>query len=241
MELIKILFSYPYEQQKELCHLLKAGDKQAIRRAASLLNGSVPEHCVLIPVPGHNGDAGYTLDMVRSIHDSLDELGPFAPMDVQICDCLMRTPGESLCEKKRRGETVHFSDVSIYYKSRRMEKLMQAYLADGYVPVLVDNVVDTGTTVMACNRVKGLNNAAVIALGATGNHIIHKRIQNNDKPDRTEVTTNMFDLFGKINSVNPDTEDFTVESATNNAGQKFYVLKIFAKPKHHAKAPRTRA
>lgn len=228
MELIKILFSYPYEHQKELCHLLKAGDKQAIRRAASLLNCYIPDHCVLIPVPGHNGDAGYTLEMVNSIHDSLDELGPLAPTRVLVCDCLKRTPGESLCEKKRRGETVHLSDVSIHYKSKRMEKLMQAYLADGYEPVLVDNVVDTGTTVMACNRVKGLHNAAVIALGATGNHIL-KGIEDNNKPDRTEVTTDLLDLFKKINSVNPNTEDFTVESATNNAGQKYYLLKIFAK------------
>lgn len=229
MELIKILFSYPYEHQKELCHLLKAGDKQAIRRAASLLNCYVPEHCVLIPVPGHNGDAGYTLEMVNSIHDSLDELGPIAPMDVQVCDCLKRTPGESLCEKKRRGEIIDPSDVSISYKSKRMEKLMQAYLADGYEPVLVDNVIDTGTTVMACNRVKGLHNAAVIALGATGNHI-RKRIQNNDKPDRTEITTNLFALFRKIIAINENKEYFTVEIATNNAGQKYYVLNIFAKP-----------
>lgn len=106
--------------------------------------------------------------------------------------------------------------------------MTQAYLADGYEPVLVDNVVDTGTTVMACNRVKGLHNAAVIALGATGNHIL-KGIQDNDKPDRTEVTTDLLDLFKKIHSVNPNTEDFTIESATNNAGQKFYVLKIFNK------------
>lgn len=132
-----------------LCHLVKRGDQQAISNAASILSDlEFPEDSVLIPIPGHRGFASTTLDLALEISKRTgfsvnDALGA----NVRECNSY---------STKLRGKDVTVEDIGTFIKHN---------ICEHNNVILVDNVVDTGTTALSAYKaIKSRYNSNVIVL-----------------------------------------------------------------------------
>ncbi|HCB93849.1 MAG TPA: hypothetical protein DEP57_08625 [Selenomonas sp.] len=117
----------------ELCHAVKNGEPDAIRKMAKEMATVVPPNAVLVPAPQHCGFAVYTLEICEEIA---------ALTGVAICDVLRCTPHESLYIARKRGH-----DVSLSF-------YLTGSLPDSPL-FLVDNVISTGKTVEAARKAIG--------------------------------------------------------------------------------------
>ncbi len=110
---------------------IKAGDGSAIARAGEEMARLVPPHAVLVPIPGHTGTATTARLLAEEIASRVG-----AP----VADVLRGAPRVALYELKRRGVKPSPSTLGL----RR-----EGELPPGLAPVLIDNVLATGTTAAA--------------------------------------------------------------------------------------------
>ena len=116
---------------RELAHRLKLGDVAAIEQIALDMRPQIPEGAVLVPVPGHSGKAGHTLLLAEAIA----RITPGAVVE----NVLAGAPRKSLYEIKRDGESLGELEFSLIRP------------VNGRV-ILVDGVMDTGTTLEAARK-----------------------------------------------------------------------------------------
>lgn len=140
ISVMEILFNTYYKQGRKLSHLVKAGDKEAIRTAASQMAGLVPEGVVLVPIPSHLGYATSTLELANEISRQTG-----AP----VADILKGERRASNYESKKNGHPLKVEDLGF-------RKIHDTDLT----PCFVDNVYDTGVTMesafLAFNRGVGI-------------------------------------------------------------------------------------
>lgn len=164
---IDLIGARPYQTVRDLCHRVKENDPDAIREAALLLAEGLPTPCLLIPVPGHEGRAGYTLCLAKMTRDILTA----ETKECKVVDALTAEPHPSLCELKHAGKDVNDVRIDIDWVSRKEKMLLKLYAETaGLQIVIIDNVVDTGKTARACLgrlRAEGIQ-ASVAAIGDTG-------------------------------------------------------------------------
>lgn len=141
-----------------LCHLVKRGDQQAISNAASILSDlELPEDSVLIPIPGHRGFASTTLDLALGISKRTgfpvnDALGA----NVRECNSY---------STKLRGKDVTVEDIGTFMKYN---------ISECANIILVDNVIDTGTTALSAYKAvksRCKSNVVVLTIAITGKEI----------------------------------------------------------------------
>ena len=159
---IRVIGALPYEKVRDDCHAVKAGDQEAIRRHAARIAAALPDRSLLIPIPSHTGRATYTSRLAWAI---VREARPLRKecfiRDVAIC-----TPRESLCTLKQSGRDISKAKVEFRFRNEAFNKKELEYFRNsGFRQVLVDNVMDTGTTAMAMMRLIG--DAVVAAIGDT--------------------------------------------------------------------------
>ena len=117
----------------ELCHAVKNGEPDAVRKMARALAAIVPPNAVLVPTPQHCGVAVYTLELCEEIATLTG---------AAVCDVLRCNPHESLYIARKRGD-----DASLRF-------YLTGSLPDSPL-FLVDNVISTGKTVEAASKAIG--------------------------------------------------------------------------------------
>lgn len=130
---------YYEDDNKPIAKLLKTGDRIAIeyatRKMASLLDREKP--WVLVPMPGHHGKADQTLELCKSLSWATG---------FPVCDVLKGYDRISNYEAKKNGTPLTEAQLGL----RQMERL-----PSGCIPVVVDNVADTGVSAKAAIHALG--------------------------------------------------------------------------------------
>jgi hypothetical protein len=152
------VFSFSdYISVRYLAHGVKDGNSRSICRAAEMMSNLVSvvadEKSVIIPMPGRNGVATYT----KALAEKISEITM-----VRCLDCLRSKPHISQYVRKIKYgvEGMSLLDFSV------------EDIPDDVVPILIDNVLDTGTTAMSA--VRALNRPAIlVVLGNTNNYRLY--------------------------------------------------------------------
>lgn len=155
-----------YAKVAPIARRVKAGDEMAIARAAELMEEAVRNvmpinrPVVLVPVPNRTGRAGYTKTLAEKISKALH---------LPVIDALASNTHEPLYLVKKANGSL--DEVPLYFY--RIRKVLQ-----NKIPILIDNVLDTGHTAMAAYEALGRQDTRMAVLGDT-----HKFTRNNWKPD----------------------------------------------------------
>ena len=123
-----------YSLQRELCHRVKTSSLPSLREAASKLAEGLdfPADGLLIPVPSHLGFATDTLLLCNELSRLTGLL---------VCDVLSCSGHESLYLLKKAGSPLP--------DCQSLDFRLKSELPSGLRPLLVDNVISTGTTMKA--------------------------------------------------------------------------------------------
>lgn len=170
-----LIYSKPYYNDSEgadprsgdtyrYCQMAK---KNAYRIPKAFLDAyasCLPPKCILIPVPGHRGDAEANLDLCNALKNAAG-----ISRDVRRIDALRCDPHESLCEAKRQGKDTAGIDINMHINTEETSQEDLQMLDKTFQIVLVDNVMDTGRTLRAAAAALGLEDVKAITLGYTGN------------------------------------------------------------------------
>lgn len=143
-----------YHSIRFLAHSVKDGNNISIDRAARymahLVSCIADERCVIIPVPGRTGIALYT----KVLAERISEL-----TGVYVLDCLQCSPHMTQYLRKLRYGIDGMKPFKV--------SVTQDIPSD-VVPILVDNVLDTGTTIVSAMQALNRTLYAVV-LGNTHN------------------------------------------------------------------------
>ncbi|WP_315393412.1 DNA mismatch repair protein MutS [Prevotella denticola] len=155
-----------YAKVAPIARRVKAGDEMAIARAAELMAAAVrnvmpmDRPVVLVPIPNRTGRAGYTKTLAEKISEALH---------LPVIDALASNTHEPLYLVKKANGSL--DEVPLYfYRIRKVPKEK--------IPILIDNVLDTGHTAMAAYEALGRQDTRMAVLGDT-----HKFTPNKWKPD----------------------------------------------------------
>ncbi|MBQ0073522.1 MAG: phosphoribosyltransferase [Prevotella sp.] len=133
---------------RHIAHKLKEGDYNAIVTAAYRMAACLPENCILIPAPGRNGYATQTLKLAKMISRI---------SGAQVADVLKGCQRMANYDAKKQGHPLKMDDLGLY--------LAESIPADK-TAVIIDNVVDTGTTAFAAANLIG--SCIVLSYAMTG-------------------------------------------------------------------------
>ena len=155
----------PYLDVQSLAHGVKDGDTEAIKKAAARIADVInvipdKQNLVLVPMPSHNGNATYT----KVLAEEIAKLTGLTTADV-----LAAKPYSSLYDfKKENG----LQDIPVPAFN------IEETLPNGKAPLIIDNVLDTGTTAYAAAHAFGTDtNARIAVLGNTDNfYLFHNGI-----------------------------------------------------------------
>ena len=165
---LNIIGARPYEEVRDLCHEIKTmGPYDMVKGIAWTLLDSLPQKAVLIPIPGHTGFATHTLRLAYAIEVAASQSE--TKKEIHVVHNLIGERHVSLCETKHNGGKAEDINVVIQPITLLSKIILSTYIKEGYVPVLVDNVVDTGKTARAAIAALGNIECQVLAIGKTGN------------------------------------------------------------------------
>ena len=155
-----------YAKVAPIARKVKAGDGMAIAKAAAMMTAAVrnvmpkDKQVVLVPIPNRTGRAGYTKTLAEKISEALH---------LPIIDALASNTHEPLYLVKKANGSL--DEVPLYfYRIRRVPR--------DKIPILIDNVLDTGHTAMAAYEALGRQDTLMAVLGDT-----HKFTPNKWKSD----------------------------------------------------------
>lgn len=155
-----------YAKVAPIARKVKAGDDMAIARAAAMMTTAVrnimpaDRQAVLVPIPNRTGRAGYTKTLAEKISEALH---------LPVIDALASNTHEPLYLVKKANGSL--DEMPLYfYRIRRVPK--------DKVPILIDNVLDTGHTAMSAYEAIGRQDTLMAVLGDT-----HKFTPNQWKSD----------------------------------------------------------
>ena len=155
-----------YAKVAPIARKVKAGDDMAIAKAAAMMTAAVrnvmpkDKQVVLVPIPNRTGRAGYTKTLAEKISEALH---------LPVIDALASNTHEPLYLVKKANGSI--DEVPLYfYRIRRVPR--------DKIPILIDNVLDTGHTAMAAYEALGRQDTLMAVLGDT-----HKFTPNKWKPD----------------------------------------------------------
>lgn len=121
---------------RDICHGVKECDPIAINEMADYFINLdiINADSILIPAPNHQGFAIYTKQIADIIAENTGAI---------VNDILKCLPHETLYHQKKTGK-IH---KPVMYLTKKIETEKQIYF--------LDNVIDTGTTYYAANRLLG--------------------------------------------------------------------------------------
>lgn len=155
-----------YAKVAPIAQKVKAGDDMAIAKAAAMMTAAVrnvmpkDKQVVLVPIPNRTGRAGYTKTLAEKISEALH---------LPVIDALASNTHDPLYLVKKTNGSL--DEVPLYfYRIRRLPR--------NKIPILIDNVLDTGHTAMAAYEAMGRQDTLMAVLGDT-----HKFTPNKWKSD----------------------------------------------------------
>lgn len=155
-----------YAKVAPIARKVKAGDDMAIAKAAAMMTAAVrnvmpkDKQVVLVPIPNRSGRAGYTKTLAEKISEALH---------LPVIDALASNTHDPLYLVKKTNGSL--DEVPLYfYRIRRLPR--------NKIPILIDNVLDTGHTAMAAYEAMGRQDTLMAVLGDT-----HKFTPNKWKSD----------------------------------------------------------
>lgn len=155
-----------YAKVAPIARKVKAGDDMAIAKAAAMMTAAVrnvmpkDKQVVLVPIPNRTGRASYTKTLAEKISEALH---------LPVIDVLASNTHEPLYLVKKANGSL--DEVPLYfYRIRRVPR--------DKIPILIDNVLDTGHTAMAAYEAIGRQDTLMAVLGDT-----HKFTPNKWKSD----------------------------------------------------------
>ena len=155
-----------YAKVAPIARKVKAGNDMAIAKAAAMMTAAVrnvmpkDKQVVLVPIPNRTGRAGYTKTLAEKISEALH---------LPVIDALASNIHEPLYLVKKANGSL--DEVPLYfYRIRRVPR--------DKIPILIDNVLDTGHTAMAAYEALGRQDTLMAVLGDT-----HKFTPNKWKTD----------------------------------------------------------
>ena len=131
---------------QKLAHGMKSRDPKVIAQVADLMAPLIPKDAVLVPAPSHTGKATDMLDLAKAISERTG---------VPVADVLTSKERASQYESKKAGRTLSSDELGIIAATEQ--------LPAGKLPVVIDNVVDSGNTAEACVRALGKGIVASLA------------------------------------------------------------------------------
>lgn len=134
-----------YREVSKLAHDVKKRNPEDIKKAAKMLKPYVIKDAVLVPVPSHKGMATDTLDLAK-------ELGKIT--HTPVADVLKGNSRISQYAAKKEGRPL---------SSEQLEIIKVKSLPKNKIPVLIDNVVNTGNTAKAA--IEAVGGGVMLSLG----------------------------------------------------------------------------
>lgn len=154
---------YYENDNRSIAHAIKDGDPSAIQIAADRMSKLLPSNAVLCPVPGRKGFPDQTRQLARAISELTG-----APV---IC-ALYGIERESNYDAKQKGRPLLPVDMG-FQQVRDLPK--------GKIPIIIDNVVDTGTTAKAA--VEALHGGTVLSLAMSDTLLQEKNLSSVEEID----------------------------------------------------------
>lgn len=151
-----------YGSVRKLAHEIKAGDKDAIDKASLIMMKYVPVNSILIPIPSHTGKSTYTLTLANFIAKRTKS---------RVLDILSSDAREMLYKQKMKG--VDISKIDLGFRIDKNDEIGKLLHSTRNV-ILIDNVIDSGTTYeQAKSVIKDVYgvDAWLLTLGAVENPI----------------------------------------------------------------------
>ena len=166
---------------QHLAHEVKTGNPAVIERIADMMSPLIPSEAVLIPAPSHKG---YATDMLALSEAIAQRTG------AEIADVLKSdTRVSQYTAKKETGKAIDSDKLGIYAVGE---------IPNGKIPVIVDNVVDSGNTAEAC--VRAIGKGVVISLADATKPYAHSASLRSaapilrDRNDRVIPLSQRFDM-----------------------------------------------
>lgn len=139
--LVKFVTVGPYEgAYRDIARGVKVKDEHSLFIGASALRNIIPDDAVLIPVPSHDGKADSNLILCALIAHGTH---------IPVCDCIKGTGHKSLCELKHEETNRNLRKGSLMPKPEQLGFSLTKKIPEGKTPVIIDNVVASGTTAIA--------------------------------------------------------------------------------------------
>ena len=166
---------------QHLAHEVKTGNPAVIERIADMMSPLIPSEAVLIPAPSHKG---YATDMLALSEAIAQRTG------AEIADVLKSDKRVSqYTVKKETGKAIDSDKLGIYAVGE---------IPNGKIPVIIDNVVDSGNTAEAC--VRAIGKGVVISLADATKPYAHSSTLRSaapilrDRNDRVIPLSQRFDM-----------------------------------------------
>ena len=132
-----------YFINRNKAHSIKNRDPKVVAELADKMAGMIPKDAVLVPAPSHTGEATDMLDLANALSERTG-----AP----VADVLKSKQRDSQYASKRAGKAMTADELGI---------TVQGELPEGKLPIVIDNVVDSGNTAAAC--IKALGKGVVVS------------------------------------------------------------------------------
>jgi hypothetical protein len=172
-----------YAKVAPIARRVKKGDAEAIVTAAELMQAAVREllppdrPVVMVPIPNRNGQAGYTKTLAERIGEA---------MNLPVIDALESNPHRPIFDVKKDGLPPDSLELNFRQK---------AVIPSTAVPILIDNVLDTGHTAMAAYAAVDRRDTLMAVLGDT-----HKFKENQWRPITYPLISNLNFMARKKNN-----------------------------------------
>ena len=166
---MRIIFAKKYNEVRDLCHDVKETKPcPGLPVFYDEASAAMPVKAVLVPMPGSGGIASYTADMAYELAKNSN--AQFVGKTAVVLNCLVGSIRDSVCRRKEAGEP--FDDIQFGFRfgSSEARERLEKFIRAGWDVILVDNVIDTGTTARAAMQAMGLTDTqcGILAIGDTG-------------------------------------------------------------------------
>lgn len=183
-------YSDNYGHNSAVAHGIKLKNAKYLNMAADEMVSQVPDDAVLIPMPGRHGYASDTLELAQAIADRYNETHE---TQIEVLDILKGNDRPSQYETKRAtGKSLNLDTFGMY---------LDGQIPEGKFPVLIDNVVASGTTATSAQKAVGGGMTLAFAYGDRSKPVPGLKLAD---PVTYDDNGNPIPLSERFNPDNPD-------------------------------------